>query len=46
MLLNVSRSPWAGSKPMDMWTSPSEQPVPYGTCGHAMDNTETMLPIA
>lgn len=26
------------TSPMDMWTSPSEQPAPYGTCGQAMDN--------
>lgn len=32
-------------QPMDMWTSPSEQPVPFGTCGQAMDNASA-LPTA
>lgn len=31
--------------PVDMWTSPSEQPVPFGTCGQAMDNA-IALPTA
>jgi putative transposase len=25
-------------KPVDMWTSPSGQPAPFGTCGQVMDN--------
>lgn len=25
-------------KPMDMWTSPSGQPAPFGACGQVMDN--------
>ena len=25
-------------QPVDMWTSPSDQPAPFGTCGQAMDN--------
>jgi putative transposase len=29
-------------KPMDMWTSPSEQSAPFGTCGQAMDNAESV----
>ena len=32
-------------KPMDMWTSPSDQPAPFGTCGQAMDNA-IALPTA
>ena len=32
-------------KPVNIWTSPAEQPVPYGTCGQAMDNA-TALPTA
>ncbi len=28
-------------KPVDMWTSPSDQPAPFGTCGQAMDNAST-----
>jgi putative transposase len=32
-------------EPMDMWTSPSDQPVPFGTCGQAMDNANA-LPTA
>ena len=32
-------------KPVDMWTSPSEQPAPFGTCGQAMDNANA-LPTA
>lgn len=31
--------------PMDMWTSPTDQPTPYGTCGQAMDNASA-LPTA
>jgi putative transposase len=27
-------------RPVDMWTSPAEQPAPYGTCGQAMDNAK------
>jgi len=27
-------------KPMDMGTSPSDQPAPFGTCGQAMDNAD------
>lgn len=27
-------------KPMDMWTRPSDQPVPFGTYGQAMDNAK------
>ncbi len=34
-----------GEKPMDMWTSPSGQPAPFGTCGQAMDNADA-LPTA
>jgi putative transposase len=32
-------------KPMDLWTSPAEQPAPFGTCGQAMDNANA-LPTA
>jgi len=32
-------------KPMDMWTSPTDQPAPFGTCGQAMDNANA-LPTA
>jgi len=32
-------------KPMDMWTSASHQPAPFGTCGQAMDNAGA-LPTA
>lgn len=31
--------------PVDMWTSPSDQPAPFGTCGQAMDNASA-LPTA
>ena len=27
-------------RPVDMWTSPSDQPAPFGTCGQAMDNAK------
>jgi putative transposase len=30
---------------VDMWTSPSDQPAPFGTCGQAMDNANA-LPTA
>lgn len=32
-------------EPVDMWTSPSGQPAPFGTCGQAMDNAYA-LPTA
>ena len=32
-------------EPVDMWTSPSDQPAPFGTCGQAMDNASA-LPTA
>lgn len=32
-------------KPVDIWTSPSDQPAPCGTCGQAMDNANA-LPTA
>lgn len=32
-------------EPVDMWTSPSEQPTPFGTYGQAMDNANA-LPTA
>ena len=32
-------------EPMGMWTSPAGQPVPFGTCGQAMDNADA-LPTA
>lgn len=32
-------------KPVVMWTSPSDQPAPFGTCGQAMDNAGA-LPTA
>lgn len=32
-------------KPVDMWTSPSDQPAPFGTCEQAMDNADA-LPTA
>lgn len=32
-------------EPVDMWTSPSGQPAPFGTCGQAMDNAHA-LPTA
>lgn len=32
-------------KPVEMWTSPSDQPTPFGACGQAMDNA-TALPTA
>lgn len=25
-------------EPVDMWTSPSDQPAPFGPCGQVMDN--------
>lgn len=28
--------------PVDMWTSPSDQPAPFGTCGQAMDNASAL----
>jgi len=28
--------------PMDMWTSPSDQPAPFGTCGQVMDNADAL----
>lgn len=36
-----------GKKPVDLWTSPTDQPEPYGPCGKAMDNANafsTALP--
>lgn len=32
-------------KPVDMWTSPANQPAPFGACGQAMDNAYA-LPTA
>jgi len=32
--------------PVDMWTSPSDQPAPFGACGQAMDNAKNALPTA
>ncbi len=29
-------------EPMDMWTSPSDQPAPFGTCGQVMDNADAL----
>lgn len=29
-------------KPVDMWTSPSDQPAPFGTCGQVMDNASAL----
>lgn len=29
-------------KPMDMWTSPSDQPAPFGACGQVMDNANAL----
>jgi hypothetical protein len=29
-----------------MWTSPSEQPAPFGTCGQTVDNRDYALPTA
>ena len=29
-------------KPVDMWTSPTGQPTPFGTCGQAMDNASAL----
>lgn len=31
-----------GEKPVDMWTSPSDQPAPFGTCGQVMDNANAL----
>lgn len=28
--------------PMDIWTSPSDQPAPYGACGQVMDNASAL----
>ena len=28
--------------PVDMWTSPPDQPTPFGTCGQAMDNANAL----
>lgn len=28
--------------PVDMWTSPSDQPAPFGACGQAMDNANAL----
>lgn len=30
------------ARPVDMWTSPSDQPAPFGTCGQAMDNANAL----
>lgn len=38
-----------GAKPVDMWTSPTEQSAPFGTCGQGMDNasvTHTLTTLA
>jgi putative transposase len=32
-------------KPVDSWTSPSDQPAPFGVCGQALDNASA-LPTA
>jgi hypothetical protein len=32
-----------GSKPRDIWTSPSGQQLPCGACGHFVDNTKIVL---
>lgn len=29
-------------KPVDIWTSPSEQPAPFGTCEQVMDNANAL----
>jgi len=29
-------------QPVDMWTRPTDQPAPFGTCGQAMDNKKTL----
>jgi len=29
-------------KPVNIWTSPSDQPVPFGPCGQAMDNADAL----
>jgi transposase len=42
---NREAAPDVKMKPMDMWTSPTDQPTPYGTCGQAMDNASA-LPTA
>ncbi len=34
------RQEW--KKPMYMWTSPSDQSAPFGTCGQAMDNANAL----
>ena len=32
------------SNPVDMWTSPTDQSAPFGTCGQGMDNAKNALP--
>jgi putative transposase len=29
-------------EPVDMWTSPSDQPAPFGTCGQVVDNANAL----
>lgn len=29
-------------EPVDMWTSPSDQPAPFGACGQVMDNAHAL----
>jgi len=36
-----TRHPFYG-QPVDMWTRPTDQPAPCGTCGQAMDNKKTL----
>jgi putative transposase len=42
---DVFTSRFGDGMSMDMWTSPSDQPAPFGTCGQAMDNA-IALPTA
>lgn len=42
MMMKISET-LLGRKPVDVWTSPSDQPEPFGACGQTMDNA-TALP--
>ena len=32
-------------QPVDMWTSPTDRPEPYGTCGQSLGNIPVTHPL-
>jgi len=39
----VTKSP--RPQPVDMWTSPTDRPEPYGTCGQSLGNIPVTHPL-